>query len=176
MLRCLVFIRQLSIVNALSKFIDMKWIGYRYLIQYIHLKGLSPTNIKAELDFTLAEPVLLFTIIKYWVAEFKQNRTNCQDKHRSGQPNKVTMTETVKKIHKMVLDKRRLKVHKRATIVGISKHTEIAYWLKIWTWKICVQDEFRVCSQWNKNSVMRMFQLRVWWCFTAIKLIFCVDS
>ena len=53
--------------------------------------------------------------------EFKQGRTSCRDKHRSGRPNEVNMTEIVKKIHKMVLDERRLKVRELADIEGISK-------------------------------------------------------
>ena len=55
------------------------------------------------------------------MAEFKQSRTSCQDKHRSGQPNEVTTTKMGKKIHKMVLDDRRLKVREIAALVGILK-------------------------------------------------------
>ena len=55
MLRCLVIIWKLLIVNALSKFVNMEKICHRYVIQYFHLKSLSPTNIKAELDSTLEE-------------------------------------------------------------------------------------------------------------------------
>ena len=82
----------------------MEKIGHRYVIQYFHFKGLNPNNFKAELDSTLGEPFPLFTTIKYWVAEFKQGRTSCQDENRSGRPNEVNSTEMVKKIHKMVLD------------------------------------------------------------------------
>ena len=85
-------------------------IVYRYVIQYFHLKGLSPTNIKVELDSTLGESASLFTTIKYWVAEFKQ-----------GRPNEVTTTEMMEKIHKLVLDDRGLKVRELADMVGISK-------------------------------------------------------
>ena len=84
----------------------MEKIGNRYVIQYFHLKGLSPTSIKAELDSTLRESAPQFTTIKYWVSEFKRGRTSSQDEYGSGRPNKVTMTEMVKKIHKMVLDYR----------------------------------------------------------------------
>jgi len=108
-------------VNALSEFVNMEKIGHRYVIQYFHLKGLSPTNIKAELDSTLGESAPSFTTVKYWVAEFKRGRTSCQDEHRSGRPNEVTTPEMVKKIHKMVLDDRRLKVRELADMVGISK-------------------------------------------------------
>ena len=97
-------------MNALSEFVNMEKIGHRYVIQYFHLKGLSPTNIKAELDSKLGEFAPSFTTIKYWVAEFKRGRTNCQDEHHSGRPNEVTISEMVKKIHKIPLDDRRLKV------------------------------------------------------------------
>lgn len=108
-------------MNALSEFVNMEKISHRYVIQYFHLKGLSPTNIKAELDSTLGESAPSFTTVKYWVAEFKRGRTSCQDEHRSGRPNEVTTPEMVKKIHKMVLDDRRLKVRELADMVGISK-------------------------------------------------------
>jgi histone-lysine N-methyltransferase SETMAR len=120
-LRCLVLVWQPSIVNALSTFVNMEKIGHRYVIQYFHLKGLSPTNIKTELDSTLGESAPSFTTIKYWVAEFKRGRKSCQDEHRSGRPNEVTTPEMVTKIHKMVLDDRRLKVRELADMVGISK-------------------------------------------------------
>ncbi|KYN37246.1 Histone-lysine N-methyltransferase SETMAR [Trachymyrmex septentrionalis] len=86
----------------------MEKIGHRYVIQYFHLKGLSPTNIKAELDSTLEESAPSFTTVKYWVAEFKRGRTSCEDEHRSGRP-------------KMVLGDRRLKVRELADMVNISK-------------------------------------------------------
>ena len=92
----------------------MEKIGHRYVIQYLHLKGLSPTNIKAELDYTLEESAPSFTTIKYWVAEFKRGGASCQDEHRSGWPNEVIAIEMVKKIHKVVLEYRRLKVRELA--------------------------------------------------------------
>jgi transposase len=73
--------------------------GNRYVIQNFHLKGLSPTNIKHELDSTLGESAPSFITIKYWVAEFKRGRSSCQDEHRSGRPKDVTTPEMVKKIH-----------------------------------------------------------------------------
>ncbi|KYN36544.1 Histone-lysine N-methyltransferase SETMAR [Trachymyrmex septentrionalis] len=99
----------------------MEKIGHRYVIQYFHLKGLSPTNIKAELDSTLEESAPSFTTVKYWVAEFKRGRTSCEDEHRSGRPSEVAIPEMVKKIHKMVLGDRRLKVRELADMVNISK-------------------------------------------------------
>lgn len=108
-------------MNIVSEFVKMEKIGHRYVIQYFYLKGLSPTNIKAELDSTLGESAPSFRTVKFWVAEFKRGRTSCQDEHRSGRPNEVTTPEMVKKIHKAVLDDRRLKVRELGDIVGISK-------------------------------------------------------
>ena len=54
-LRCLVYVWQPSIVNGVSEFVNMEKIGHRYLIQYFHLKDLSPANIKVKLDSTLGE-------------------------------------------------------------------------------------------------------------------------
>ena len=83
----------------------MEKIGHRYVIQYFHLKGLSSINIKAE----------------YWVEKFERGRMSCEDEHRSGRLNEVTIIEMVKKIQEMVLDKRQLKVRDLTDMVGISK-------------------------------------------------------
>ena len=76
------------------------------MIQYFHLKDLSPTNNRADNN---------------WVAEFERGHTSCQDEHRSGRPNEVTTTEMVNKFHKIVLDDRRLKVRELTVMIGISK-------------------------------------------------------
>lgn len=146
------------------------------MIRYFHLKGLGPTNIKAELDSTLEESASSFTTIKYWVAKFKRGRANCQDEHRSGRPNEVTTPEMVKKTHKMVLDDPRLKMRELVDMVDILKSVVHRILTEnVDMRKLCSRWS-RVCSQWNKNSVMNMFQSSVWRCFTAIKLSFCVDS
>ncbi|GFV38897.1 mariner transposase [Trichonephila clavipes] len=99
----------------------MEKIGNRYERQHFYLKHLGPTNIKAELDSTLDESAFSITAVKYWIAEFKRGRTSCQDEHRNDLPNEVTTPEMVKKIHKAVLDDRRLKVCVLEDIVGNSK-------------------------------------------------------
>ena len=106
--RCLLFVWQISLLNAFSEFVNMERNGHRYVIQYFHLKGLSSTNIKAEPDSTMGESAPSFTTIKYWVAEFKRCCMSCQNEHRSGRSNEVIMTEMVEKIRKMVLDDRNI--------------------------------------------------------------------
>ena len=163
-------------MNALSEFVDIEKVGHRYVVQYFHLKGLISTNIKAALDSTLGESARSFTTRNYYAAEFKRGRTSCQDEHRSGRPNEMTTTEMVKKIHKMVLDYRRIKVRELLNMVGISKSAVHG----ILTENL---DMSKLCERWvprivtrNKNSIVRMFQSSVWRCFTAIKPIFCVNK
>ncbi|GFX00735.1 mariner transposase [Trichonephila clavipes] len=97
----------------------MEKIGHPYVIQYFYLKGLSPTYIKAEQYSTLGESATWFTTVKYWVAEFIRGHVSCQDEHRSSRPKMVTISGMVQKIHKVVLDDRRLKERELAGIVGI---------------------------------------------------------
>ena len=59
-------------MNALSEFVNIEKIGHRYVIQYFHLKGLNPTNIKVETDFTLGESASSFIRIKYWMASLNK--------------------------------------------------------------------------------------------------------
>ena len=79
-------IRQLSIVNAFSEFVNMEKIDHRYAKQYFHLKGLSPTNIKAELDSTLGESGASF---KLYHPILYCCRTSCPNEHRSARPNEA---------------------------------------------------------------------------------------
>lgn len=57
---------------------------------YSHLKCVSSTNIKIELDSTLEEPAVSFTIVKCSVVDFKPDHTICKDGHRSDRTNEVT--------------------------------------------------------------------------------------
>ncbi|KAJ0181803.1 hypothetical protein K1T71_002525 [Dendrolimus kikuchii] len=70
---------------------------------------LSLTHFKIHLDSFLGESAPLSTKVKYWIGGFKQRHTSCQDEHRSHQSNEVARPETMKKIHKMILDDSRLK-------------------------------------------------------------------
>ena len=48
------------------------------------------------------------------IAEFKRGRTSTNDAERSGRPNEVVIPENIKKIHKLVMNDRKLKVHQLA--------------------------------------------------------------
>ena len=91
------------------------------MIKYFVLKGLSPTEIKNEINSTLGESAPSFSTIKKWAAEFKRGRTSIEDDDRSGRPCTATSDEIIGKIHNAVLDDRRIKIHELADIVKISE-------------------------------------------------------
>uniref|UniRef100_A0A0K0EG22 HTH_48 domain-containing protein n=1 Tax=Strongyloides stercoralis TaxID=6248 RepID=A0A0K0EG22_STRER len=57
----------------------MEKIEIRAVIKYFFIKGLSPTEIKADLDGTLGDSAPSFATVKNWVAEFKRGRTSTKD-------------------------------------------------------------------------------------------------
>ena len=59
--------------------------------------------------------------IKRWFADFKRGRRDTDDAERIGHPNEAVTPESIKKIHKIVLNDRKVKLHELADIVKISK-------------------------------------------------------
>lgn len=99
----------------------MKDLKKRVVIKYFHLKSLTPKEIKEKMDNTLKDSAPSYLMIKRWVAVFKMGRTNTSDEPRSRRPVMMTTPETIEKIHRVVLEDRRLKLFKIAEAVNISK-------------------------------------------------------
>ena len=99
----------------------MDKVEYRSIIKYLTLKGLTPTQIHADMVGTLGDNAPSFAIVKRWAAEFKRGRKSIEDDPRSGRPSTATTTENIDRVHKMVMDDRRLTVRFIAETVGISQ-------------------------------------------------------
>ncbi|XP_055916969.1 protein GVQW3-like [Eupeodes corollae] len=89
----------------------MEKLENRAVIKYIYLKGLETKEIKEEMDSTLETSCPSYSTIKQWVSEFKKGRVSTSDESRSGRPVEVTTPDMIEKIHQIVLEDRRLKVH-----------------------------------------------------------------
>ncbi|XP_018309051.1 uncharacterized protein [Mycetomoellerius zeteki] len=99
--------------NHLCHFVKMEKIEYRAIIKFLHLKGNTSTQIKAELDAVYGDSAPSFATVKRWVAEFKRDRTSLADDERSGQPTTAT-TDNIEEIHQMIMDNRRIKIREIA--------------------------------------------------------------
>ncbi|KYN13635.1 hypothetical protein ALC57_14173 [Trachymyrmex cornetzi] len=80
----------------------MEKIEYRVLIKFLHLKGNTSTQIKAELDAVYEDPAPSFATVKRWVAEFKRGRTSVTDDERLRRPTTATTTDNIEEIHALL--------------------------------------------------------------------------
>ena len=94
---------------------------FRAMIKHLYLKGLTPKEIKAELDEVHDTSTPVFAIIYNWVNEFKRGRISTKDEHCSGRPVEVTTPEMIDKIHDMVLSDRRIQVREIVEATSISQ-------------------------------------------------------
>ncbi|CAH2083387.1 unnamed protein product [Euphydryas editha] len=88
----------------------------RAVIKYFYLKGLTPFQIKEELDPTLKDSSPSYSTIKQWVSEFKKGRTTFRTPCH-------TTPEMIGKIHMMVMEDRRLKSN-REVIDAVNEYFE----------------------------------------------------
>ena len=95
-------------------------LAFRGAIQHLHLKGLTATEIKAEFDSVHGDSAPSYGKIRYWINEFKRGRTGISDEPRSGRRKTVTDEETVRKVHEIVYDDRRVKVRDISEALKIS--------------------------------------------------------
>ena len=66
-------------------------LGEGIVIKYFVLKGLTPTQIKEEMHFTLGGSAPSFSTIKKWAADFKRGSLSTFDDERSDRPKTSTI-------------------------------------------------------------------------------------
>lgn len=93
---------------------------YRSVIRFLFLEGKSCEEIHVRLHAVYREHAPSMTTIRYWFNEFKRGRTSVFDEERPGRPVEVSTEEMTNKIHKIVLEDRRVKIREIADIVKIS--------------------------------------------------------
>ena len=86
-------------------------IWHRGVIRYFQKKGLGPKEIHVDMVATLGNDAPTLSTVKKWAAEFKRGRESLEDAPRSGHPSTATTKENIDRIHKMVMDDRRLTVN-----------------------------------------------------------------
>lgn len=99
----------------------MEQIEIRAVIKYQYLKGLKPQDIIDDFKKTLGTSAPSNATVYNWYNEFKRGRTSINDEHRSGRPLEVTTPENVQKIHRMVMNDRKLKLSEIAEVMYMSK-------------------------------------------------------
>ena len=87
-----------------------------------------------------------------WYAKFKRGRTDTEDAERSGGPNEVVTPETIKKVHQIVFENRRLKLREIADTLKISygsvnailhEHLSMRKLLSKWVRRLLTVDQKR---------------------------------
>ena len=80
------------------------------MIKYLHMKGLTPKEIKAELNNVRSTSIPKFGIVYNWVNKFKRGRRSTCDAPLSGRPIEAATPKIIDKVHDIILTDRRVKV------------------------------------------------------------------
>ena len=98
---------------------------FRAVIKHFYIKGNTPKEIKAEFDEVHGTSAPSFKTVYNWVNEFKRGRTSTRDEPRSGRPVEAATPESIRKVHNMILNDRRVKIREIVETIGISHGTVI---------------------------------------------------
>ncbi|KAG5342012.1 GVQW3 protein, partial [Acromyrmex heyeri] len=96
----------------------MKKNEFRAVIKHLHMKDLTPKEIKVELDNVHSTSAPAFATVYNWVNEFKRGRTSTCDTLCSGRSIEAATPEIIDKVHDIVLTDRRVKVRELIEAIG----------------------------------------------------------
>ena len=104
----------------------MKKNEFRAVIKYLHMKDLTPKEIKTELDNVHSTSAPAFGTVYNWVNEFKRGRTSTCDAPRSRRPIEAATPEIIDKVYDIILTDWRVKVRELIEAADISHGTVIS--------------------------------------------------
>ena len=92
----------------------------RAVIKYLHLKGMTASEIHDDMLRTLAESAPSYATVTCWIREFKHGRDSVEDDPRSGRPLTTTTKDNLDLALQMVMQDHRISCHQIAERLGIS--------------------------------------------------------
>ena len=95
-------------------------VEYGAVIRYLYLKEKTGQEIHCELTNVYGSSAPSSAQVKFWVGEFKRDRTYLEDKTRSGHPSDATDEEMCNKVRDLVYSDRRVKVEEITNALQIS--------------------------------------------------------
>ena len=95
-------------------------VEYRAVIQCLYLKVKTGKEIQGGLADVYGSSTPSYAQVKFWVGEFKRDRTSLEDEARFGRPPDATDEEMCKKFRDLVYSDRRVQVEEIAQALGIS--------------------------------------------------------
>ena len=112
------------------------------------------------------------TTICRWYAEFERGHTDTEDAEHSGRPNEIVTPETIKKVHQIVFENRKLKLREIADTLKISYGSVYAILHEHLSMRKLLSKWVSRCSRWIKNDNVALIPSAVWSCFAEINRIF----
>ena len=125
---------------------------FRVLIYHCFLMKKNTVQAQQWLEKCYGDSAPSKTTICRWYAEFKRGRTDTEDAERSGRPNEVVTPETIKKVHQIVFENRKLKLREIADTLKISygsvyailhEHLSMRKLLSKWVPRLLTVDQKR---------------------------------
>ena len=93
---------------------------YRAVIKFLVLEGQSSKQVEERLTSVYGQYFPSSSTIKRWVKEFQRGRESLEDDPRSGRPTTSTSPENIEKVHKLVIENRRISLYELEEATGIS--------------------------------------------------------
>ena len=93
---------------------------YRAVIKFLVLEGQSSKQVEERLTSVYGQSSPSSSTIKRWVKEFQRGRESLEDDPRSGRPTTSTSPENIEKVHKLVIENRRISLYELEEATGIS--------------------------------------------------------